>query len=249
MWLLGQFETSRNVAGVVAEKDADGIFLLSDLALEVRDFGCDCINELLGLTHIQHRVDTVLLQSLRQLERVVSRTQGALGDFQLEVQHAKRKIRAREVGDQSGHNFFLSPLVGQQIRPRCFGCAAVSSPEVQIPCCGRRNLALSDLVTRNRSAYRTAASLLREPLRSAATLASASSSFSCVHQNRSGALFASSIQYASCIVSYQQGPDRFRRGRDLALVREMDWGAARSHFLRPFNCFEHTYPQVVVLNF
>jgi hypothetical protein len=36
---------------------------------------------------------------------------------------------------------------------------------------------------------------------------------------------------------HEQGPDRFRRGCDLKLVREMDRAAAGSHVLRPFDRF------------
>ena len=150
MRLFGQFQSSRNIAGVVAEKYADGVFLLSDLALEVRDFGCGGVYELLGLAHIQHRVDAVLLQSLGQLERVAARTQRALGNLQFEIELAKLKVGGCQVGDQSRRDFLLRPLVGQQIRSRRFRCAAVFSPEVQIPGCGRGDFSLRDLVGRNR---------------------------------------------------------------------------------------------------
>src|SRR5215469_3710976 len=52
-------------------------------------------------------------------------------------------------------------------------------------------------------------------------------------------VFDARVEAGPCFGIHQQGPDGFRRGCDLEFVREMNWGAARSHFLRPFDYFEH----------
>ena len=72
MRLLGQLQPARNVARIIAQKNADGIFLLRNLALKVGDFGRGGVDQLLRLPHVEQRVDAVLLQSLRQLERVAA---------------------------------------------------------------------------------------------------------------------------------------------------------------------------------
>ena len=149
--MLGQFQSSRNIAGIVSQKYADRIFLLRDLPLEVGDFGGGGVHQLLGLAHVQQRVDSGLLQLLRQLQRVLRELECALRNFQFQVQLAKLKVIGGHVGDQSRHDFFLGPLVGQQIRSRRFCRAAILSPEIQIPCRRRGQLALRDFIGRNRA--------------------------------------------------------------------------------------------------
>ena len=92
MRLFGQLQPARNVAGIVAQKNADGVFLLRDLPLEVGNLRRRGVYQLLRLAHIQHRVDSVLLERLRKLQRVLCVTQRALRDFQFEIQLAKLKI-------------------------------------------------------------------------------------------------------------------------------------------------------------
>ena len=51
--------------------------------------------------------------------------------------------------------------------------------------------------------------------------------------------FDAGVEAGPGVGIHEQGPDRFRRGCHLKLVREMDWAATGSHFLWPVYCFEY----------
>ncbi len=53
MRLLSKFQSARNIAGVIAQKDADRIFFFRDLLLEIRDLCRGRVHQLLGLADIQ----------------------------------------------------------------------------------------------------------------------------------------------------------------------------------------------------
>ena len=67
MRLLGQLQPARNVSRIFPQQNTDGIFLLRYLAFQVRNLRRRRINQLLRLPHIEHRVDSVLLERLRKL--------------------------------------------------------------------------------------------------------------------------------------------------------------------------------------
>ena len=51
--LLRQRTPARHACGIIAEKNADGIFLLADLSLQVRDLRVGGIQNLLGLQNVE----------------------------------------------------------------------------------------------------------------------------------------------------------------------------------------------------
>ena len=65
MRFFGQFQPSWDLARVISHKDADGVFLLSNLPLKVGNLGRSGVHQLLGLPHIQQGIDSVLLERLR----------------------------------------------------------------------------------------------------------------------------------------------------------------------------------------
>jgi len=71
--LLGELQASRNIAGVISQKNADGVFFLSNLPLQIRNLCGGGVHQLLGLPDVQQRIDPVLLQGLRQIERMLVR--------------------------------------------------------------------------------------------------------------------------------------------------------------------------------
>ncbi len=54
--------------GLLAMVVGAGPVLAADATFEVGDFRGRCVNQLLRLSHIENRIDPVLLQRLRQLQ-------------------------------------------------------------------------------------------------------------------------------------------------------------------------------------
>jgi len=80
MRLLGQKQSSRNVARVIAQQNAEIIFLLCDLPFEICDGGLRSIHQLLRLTDVKQRGQSVLLFGLRELQRILARQQRPFGN-------------------------------------------------------------------------------------------------------------------------------------------------------------------------
>ena len=93
----------------------------------------------------------MLLQGLRQLQRVAARVEGPFRDFQLEIQLAELEISGRQVRYESGRHFFLSPLIGEKICSGSFGGAAILSPKIEVIGGGRSQLSLRDFISRDRT--------------------------------------------------------------------------------------------------
>ncbi len=66
--LLDERNPACDVLWVIAEQDADRIFFLSNLSLQVRNLRIRGIEDLLGLEHIQLRGDAVLKPQLGKFD-------------------------------------------------------------------------------------------------------------------------------------------------------------------------------------
>jgi hypothetical protein len=73
MWLLSQEQASRNVCGVISQEDAEIVFLLRDLPLQICDCGLGGIHQLFCLANVEQSAESVLLLGLRQLKRILPR--------------------------------------------------------------------------------------------------------------------------------------------------------------------------------
>ena len=151
MRLLGQFQAAGDITRIISQKYADGILLLRDLPLKVRNLRGGGVHQLLGLPDVQQRADSVLLQSLRELQRFVARVESAFRDLQLEIELAQLEIGGCQIRNKSRSYFFLSPLIGEQSCPRSLGGAAILSPKIEVIGGGCSQLPLSELVRRNRT--------------------------------------------------------------------------------------------------
>jgi hypothetical protein len=92
--------SSWNIGGILAEQSADKIFLLLNLLLQSWNLGGRGEDQLFGLTHVEQGRGAVIRKRLRQAQRLPSRGERALGDFQFQVQGTQLKISARHVGDE-----------------------------------------------------------------------------------------------------------------------------------------------------
>src|SRR5882762_6800460 len=133
MRLLGQLRSPRDGTGIVSQKGADEVFLLLNAAFQIgNSFGC-CEYQLLRLPDVEHGGTATFCQHLRQLQRVLTRSQRAPGDFELQVEFTKLEISCGNVADQCADDGFTRPLSSQQGCPRRLVGAAILSPEIEIP--------------------------------------------------------------------------------------------------------------------
>jgi hypothetical protein len=76
--------------------DADEIFFLFDLSLQVRNFCGRGEDELLRLPYVEIGAQALVREILNQMKRVLARRQCAPRDLELRVQFAELKIGGRE---------------------------------------------------------------------------------------------------------------------------------------------------------
>src|SRR5260370_23188351 len=133
MRLLGQLYSPRDGARVVAEKRAEKVFLLLDSALEIGNGFCRSVHQLLRLPDVEHGGSSTVCQRLRELQRVLARSQRSPRDFELQVERTTLEVGCGNVTDQRADNRFACPLIGQQVCARRFGGAAILPPKIEIP--------------------------------------------------------------------------------------------------------------------
>src|ERR1700716_2383438 len=137
MRLLLYRQAAIDGSGIVAQKDADRVFLNGDLAAQVGQVRLGCVEEFLRLAHVGKRPGSVLLKSLCELERFLACLDGVLGDDHLCIEAAEFEVSFGDALDQGGAGRSLTPLAGQKISPCGFALTAIETPEIEIPCSGR----------------------------------------------------------------------------------------------------------------
>lgn len=92
MRLLFQSGTARNVRGIPADQDADVVFLLRDLALQIRNGGRRVEDQLFRLPHVNERGGAAARRDLGSAPWTISATgssgsQGEIGAFRPNFAH------------------------------------------------------------------------------------------------------------------------------------------------------------------
>src|ERR1700722_3693903 len=85
---------ARHSVRVIAKENADGIFLLRDLALQVGDRGIRRIKSLLCLQNVELGGHTVLEAEVGEFHRIFLSGDSFVGDLQLKVEFQQREIVA-----------------------------------------------------------------------------------------------------------------------------------------------------------
>ena len=106
--LLGQRSPRAHALGIIAEENADGIFLLADLSLEVRNLRVGGIQHLLGLQHVQLGGHAVVEPQLRQLDGIFLGLHGVARDLEFEIELQEREVVARHVADEREYDRMLA---------------------------------------------------------------------------------------------------------------------------------------------
>ncbi len=100
---------------IVAEKNADGVFFLSDLALQIGDRSIGRIEDLLGLKNVELGRDAMVDAKIGELNRVFLSFDGFVGDLELKVKLEKREIVAGQVTDQGQYDSLPGVFSGQEL--------------------------------------------------------------------------------------------------------------------------------------
>src|SRR6266567_1262868 len=85
---------------IVAKQNADGIFLLRDAPLQVRDLRVRRIENLLRLQNVKPCSHTMLDAKIRELHRVLLRLDGLARDLELKIKLQESEISARHVAHE-----------------------------------------------------------------------------------------------------------------------------------------------------
>src|ERR1700722_12566345 len=97
--LLNERNTTRHVLRIIAQKNADGIFFLTDLALQVRNLRVCSVEDLLSLEHIELRGDSVIKPQLRKFDRIGLRIDCFPRDLELQVELQQSEVIVRYITD------------------------------------------------------------------------------------------------------------------------------------------------------
>ena len=119
--------------GVVPQQDAELVFLLADLALQVRDPGAGGVHQGVGLGHVLPGHHAPVVAQLDQALGGLEGFQGSLGDFQLAVQGAQLEVGPGHVGHHRGPHRPLGPLGGQGLGLGGFGQVPEAPEQVDLP--------------------------------------------------------------------------------------------------------------------
>ena len=98
--LLHQRASAWHGLRVIAKENADGIFFLRDLPLQVGDLSVRRIEDLLSLQNIKLGGHAVLDAKIGELHRVFLRLDRLAGDLELKVKLQEREIVARHVAHE-----------------------------------------------------------------------------------------------------------------------------------------------------
>ena len=133
MWLLGEFHSTCNRIGIIAQKRADEVLLLLDASFQV-GYVLSCKgDQLFRLSHVEHGADPAVCQRTSKLQRLLARTQGSARDLKLKVVRTKLEIRGGNIAYQCVRDCTLCPLGCQQIGTGRLRGSAVLAPEIEVP--------------------------------------------------------------------------------------------------------------------
>jgi hypothetical protein len=103
MRLLGNAKTAIDSFGIVAQENADRIFLNGYLPAQLGQIRLCRVQQFLGLSRVRKRTSAVVLKRLCQLQRVLPGLDRAPGDLQLRVKAAQRKIRFSNIANTTAN--------------------------------------------------------------------------------------------------------------------------------------------------
>ena len=115
--MLDQGKSAWHILRVIAEQDADGVFLLADLPFQVRNGGIGGIEHLLCLEHIQFCGHTVVKAQTGELDRIYLRLDRIPRDLELQIELQQREVVGGDVADQGQYDRLPRGFSSQELGP------------------------------------------------------------------------------------------------------------------------------------
>src|SRR5712671_175472 len=130
--LLWQRTSALHALRIIADEDADGIFFLGNLALEIRDSSICGVEHLLRLEHVQPCGYAAVQSERSQPDGIFLRLHRVLRDLQFEIKLKERQVRTRHVAYKRERHRMLRLLASQQLGARRFSRASIPAKEIQL---------------------------------------------------------------------------------------------------------------------
>src|SRR5258708_16691540 len=123
---------ARNRLRIIAQQNADGVFVRVDLPLQVRDLRIRGIEDWLRLQNVELGGNPVVQAKIGQLHRSFLRRHSVACDLQLQVKLQQREIITGNVADQRQNDRLPRILGCKQLRAGRFRRATQLAEEVQL---------------------------------------------------------------------------------------------------------------------
>ena len=130
--LLNQRNPACDVLRIIAQQDADRVFFLRDLSLQVRNLRIRSVEHLLRLEHIQFRGHSVLKAQPGKFDRIGLGVDCLTRDRELQVELQEREVVAGHIADQGQCDDLACVLRCQKLGASCFIGAAQATEEIQL---------------------------------------------------------------------------------------------------------------------
>ena len=118
-------------SGVFAEQDPDGVLLLLDLLLKLRDLRGGRVEKLLGLADVGEGCGTAGLECFGQVDGVLADFEGLLCDVELLVEGADLDISGGDTLNEGHPDGALSPGGSKKLGTGGFRLTTVQAPRSQ----------------------------------------------------------------------------------------------------------------------
>src|SRR5262249_6133633 len=125
--------TPDDVAGVLAQEEAQKVLGLSDLALEVLEHGAGGEEEVLCLRHVEAGAHADVALGPDECETALAGLDGAAGNRELEIERAELEIGGGHFGDHRDEHGSPRLLAREELGPSRLGEAADPAPDVDFP--------------------------------------------------------------------------------------------------------------------
>ena len=130
--LLDERNPACDVLWVIAEQDADGIFFLGNLPLQVGDLRIRGIEDLLGLKHIQLGGNAVVKPQLGKFDRIGLGLNRLTRDRELQIKLQQREVVGRNIADEGQCDNLACIFGSQELGAGGFVGAAQLAEEIEL---------------------------------------------------------------------------------------------------------------------
>src|SRR5882762_9301017 len=130
--LLGERVSARHALRVIANENADCIFLLANLPLEIRDLRICGVEHLLSLKHVYFCGDAAVKSERSQFDGIFLCVHRVSRDLEFQIKLQKHEVVARHIADEREHDGTLRILSSQELGARRFSLSSQLAEQVEL---------------------------------------------------------------------------------------------------------------------